>query len=75
MKHRDIKELPTKELVERYKEEKVKLTKVKFNNAVARIEQPHKLKQSRKIIARMLTEMNSRRIDNELKATENKDEK
>ncbi len=75
MKHREIKELPTKELVERYKEEKVKLTKVKFNNAVARIEQPHKLKQSRKIIARMLTEMNSRRIENELKATENKDEK
>jgi large subunit ribosomal protein L29 len=71
MKHREIKELPTKELVERYKEEKVRLTKVKFNNAVARIEQPHKLKESRRAIARMLTEMNSRRIDNELKAIDN----
>jgi large subunit ribosomal protein L29 len=75
MKHREIKELPTKELVERYKEEKVRLTKVKFNNAVARIEQPHKLKESRKVIARMLTEMNSRRIDNELKAADNKGDK
>ncbi|HEY1046880.1 MAG TPA: 50S ribosomal protein L29 [Bacteroidia bacterium] len=70
MKHRELKDLPTKELVERYKEEKVRLTKVKFNNAVARIEQPHKLKEARKDIARMLTEINSRRIDNEIKAAD-----
>ncbi|MDP2176836.1 MAG: 50S ribosomal protein L29 [Bacteroidota bacterium] len=70
MKNRDYKDLPTKELVVRYKEEKVKLTKTKFNNAVARIEQPHKLKELRKDIARLLTELNTRRIDNELKATE-----
>ena len=43
---------------------------MKFNNAVARIEQPHKLKESRKVIARMLTEINTRRVDNELKAAE-----
>lgn len=70
MKHREIKDLTTKELVQRYKEEKVRLTKVKFNNAVSRIEQPHKLKEARKVIARMLTEINSRRIDNEIKAAE-----
>jgi large subunit ribosomal protein L29 len=70
MKHREYKDLPTKELVERYKEEKVRLTKVKFNNAVARIEQPHKLKEARKEIARLLTEINSRRIDNEIKAAD-----
>ncbi|MBL7837091.1 MAG: 50S ribosomal protein L29 [Bacteroidetes bacterium] len=70
MKNRELKELPTKELVERYKEEKVRLTKVKFNNAVARIEQPHKLKESRKTVARLLTEINSRRIENEFKAAE-----
>ncbi|MFM6982554.1 MAG: 50S ribosomal protein L29 [Chitinophagaceae bacterium] len=70
MKHREYKDLPTKELVERYKEEKVRLTKVRFNNAVARIEQPHKLKEARKEIARLLTEINSRRIDNEIKAAD-----
>lgn len=70
MKNRDIKELPTSELVVRYKEEKVRLTKVKFNNAVSKIEQPHKIKEARKNVARLLTEMNSRRIDNELKASE-----
>lgn len=70
MKAREIKDLPTKELVERYKEEKLRLTKVKFNNAVSKIEQPHKIAESRKVVARLLTELNSRRIDNELKAAE-----
>ncbi|NQW43103.1 MAG: 50S ribosomal protein L29 [Bacteroidetes bacterium] len=70
MKNRDIKELPTSELVARYKDERVRLTKVKFNNAVSKIEQPHKIKEARKNVAKLLTEMNSRRIDNELKASE-----
>jgi large subunit ribosomal protein L29 len=70
MKNRDYKDLPTSELVARYKEDRVKLTKTKFNNAVARIEQPHKLKELKKDIARLLTEINSRRIDNELKAAD-----
>jgi large subunit ribosomal protein L29 len=70
MKAREIKDLPTKELVARYKEEKLRLTKVKFNNAVSKIEQPHKIGESRKVVARLLTELNSRRIDNELKAAE-----
>ena len=70
MKNRDYKDLPTSELVARYREDRVKLTKTKFNNAVARIEQPHKLKELKKDIARLLTEINSRRIDNELKAVE-----
>jgi large subunit ribosomal protein L29 len=70
MKNRDYKDLPTSELVARYKEDRVKLTKTKFNNAVARIEQPHKLKELKKDIARLLTEINSRRIYNELKAVE-----
>lgn len=70
MKNRDYKDLPTSDLVARYKEEKLKLTKTKFNNAVARIEQPHKIKELKKDVARLLTELNSRRIDNELKAIE-----
>ncbi len=73
MKNRDIKELPTKELVARYKEEKIRLTKLQFNNAVSKIEDPHQLKEGRKTVARLLTEINSRRIDNELKASEKKE--
>jgi ribosomal protein L29 len=37
MKYADIKSLPNKELVERYKEEKKRLTKMRFQNAVSQI--------------------------------------
>ena len=68
MKSSEIKTLPNKELVERYKEEKQRYQKMKFQNTVAQIEGPHKLKESRKNIARMLTELNSRRMEAEQQA-------
>ena len=51
MKYADIKSLPNKELVERYKEEKKRLTKMRFQNAVSQIEHPHKMKEARKDVA------------------------
>ena len=45
---------------------------MKFQNTVAQIDEPHKLKATRKNIARMLTEMNSRRIQAETQAYINK---
>lgn len=68
MKSSELKALPNKELVERYKEEKMRYQKMKFQNTVSQVDQPHKLKQTRKDIARMLTEMNSRRIESETQA-------
>lgn len=68
MKSSELKSLPNKELVERYKEEKKRYQKMKFQNTVSQVDQPHKLKESRKDIARMLTEMNSRRIESETQA-------
>ena len=72
MKYADIKSLPNKELVERYKEEKKRLTKMRFQNAVSQIEHPHKMKEARKDVARMLTELNARRQEAELNAFERK---
>ena len=72
MKYADIKPLPNKELVERYKEEKKRLTKMRFQNTVAQIENPHKMKEARKDVARMLTELNSRRQEAEMNAIERK---
>ena len=69
MKYSDIKELPTAELVTRYKEEKNRYLKLKFNNAVSQLENPHTLRESKKLIARFLTEINARRIENEMKAS------
>lgn len=68
MKYAEIKELPTKELIERYKEETVRLQKLKFQDAVTKLDQPHKVRESKKLVARYLTEINARRIDNEIKA-------
>ena len=68
MKSSEVKSLPNKELVEAYKEEKKRYQKMKFQNTVSQIEHPHKLKETRKTIARMLTEMNARRIESETQA-------
>jgi len=72
MKYADIKTLPNKELVERYKEEKKRLTKLRFQNTVAQIENPHKMKEARKDVARTLTELNARRQEAEMNAIERK---
>jgi large subunit ribosomal protein L29 len=72
MKYADIKSLSNKELVERYKEEKKRLMKMKFQNAVSQIENPHKMKEARKDVARMLTELNARRHEAEMNAFERK---
>jgi len=72
MKYADIKSLSNKELVERYKEEKKRLMKMKFQNAVSQIEHPHKMKGARKDVARMLTELNARRQEAEMNAFERK---
>ncbi|MBX2985757.1 MAG: 50S ribosomal protein L29 [Bacteroidia bacterium] len=72
MKYQDIKALPTKELFERYREEKLKLTKLKINHAVTPLDQPHQIGESRKHVAQLLTELNNRRKDYELKAIQNK---
>jgi large subunit ribosomal protein L29 len=72
MKSTELKTLPNKELVERYKEEKKRYQKMKFQNTVSQVDHPHKLKETRKDIARLLTEMNDRRIVAETQAYINK---
>ncbi|MCC7297075.1 MAG: 50S ribosomal protein L29 [Bacteroidia bacterium] len=68
MKSSEIKTLPNKELSERYKEERMRYQKMKFQNAVSQIDQPHKLKETRKNVARLLTELNERLIVAETQA-------
>ncbi len=60
--------MSNKELVTAYREERTRYQKMKFQNTVSQIEQPHKLSLTRKNIAKMLTELNSRRIQSELDA-------
>lgn len=67
MKQVEIKELSTKELLERVETEKVSLTRMKLNHAITPLENPNKIKESRKIIARIKTELGLRDRDQQVK--------
>lgn len=61
MKNAEIKELTTKELGERLENENNMLTRLRLNHAVSSLENPLKIKATRRIIARLNTEKNRRR--------------
>lgn len=60
MKQKDIKELSTAEISERISEENAQLTKLKLNHAVSPIENPLKIRSTRRTIARLQTELHKR---------------
>jgi len=60
MKNSEIKELSTKELNERIDAERELLTRLKLNHAVSPLDNPIKIRDSRKNVARMNTELVSR---------------
>jgi large subunit ribosomal protein L29 len=62
MKSQDMKATPTRELIEKYKEEKMRYQKLVFTDAVSKLDNPNKLRETRRNIARYLTELNARRI-------------
>ncbi len=57
MKNSEIKELSTKELKERIDSEKELLTRLRLNHAVSPLDNPIKIRDSRKNVARMNTEL------------------
>ena len=57
-----IKELSTPDLQDRLEEEKKQLTKLKLNHAVSPLENPNKIKDYRKTIARIKTELTKREL-------------
>ena len=63
MKNKVIQELSDEELIERLEEERKHLVKMKLNNAVSTIENPNKIRQFKKTIARMMTELRKREIE------------
>ena len=60
MKNKDIVALSTAELQEKIQEEKSILTKLKLNHTVAPIENPIKIRDTRKAVARLATEITKR---------------
>ncbi|MBE0650483.1 MAG: 50S ribosomal protein L29 [Bacteroidales bacterium] len=63
MKQEVVKEMSTSDLVERLVEEEKHLTKLKLNHAVSPLDNPHKIVDSKKTIARMKTELRKRELE------------
>jgi len=62
MKNAEIKALTGAELSEKLKTEKETLRKMKFAHQVSAIENPMKIKERRKLIARLNTEVRAKEI-------------
>ena len=62
MKHSEIKALGINDLKEKILSEKEALRKMKFAHQVSSIENPMKLRQSRKLIARLHTELRAKEL-------------
>jgi len=62
MKSSEIRELAQKELEERLESEENMLVRMKLNHAVSPLDNPNKIVETRKNIARLKTEMRARKI-------------
>ncbi len=60
MKNTDIVALSTAELQGKLKEEKDALNKLKLNHSISPLENPIKIRDSRKTVARLSTELTKR---------------
>jgi len=65
MKNSEIRELSTPELLEKIGEEKLVLTRMKINHTVSPLDNPVKLREQRRTIARLLTEKTRRELNKE----------
>jgi large subunit ribosomal protein L29 len=63
MKQKVILEMTNEELKERLEEEKKQLVKMKLAHAVSPLDNPHKMKEYKSTVARLLTELRRREIE------------
>lgn len=61
MKSIDIRELSTEELQKRISEEQGQLAKMKLNHGISPLENPSKIRSSRRVVARLKTILNQRK--------------
>ena len=63
MKTNEIKELTTKEIQERLDLEKETLLRLKLNHTISPLDNPSQIKEARKTIARLSTELRQRALN------------
>ncbi|OFY68355.1 MAG: 50S ribosomal protein L29 [Bacteroidetes bacterium RBG_13_42_15] len=68
MKTSEIKELSTSDLLERIDTERTMLVRMKLNHAITPLDNPQKIKQVKLTIARLLTELRYRELNEKSKS-------
>lgn len=64
MKTREIKELNNQEILERMDAQKEQLVRLKLNHAISPLDNPLQIKEVRRTIARLATELRQREFNN-----------
>jgi large subunit ribosomal protein L29 len=64
MEYSEIKELTAKELLEKLDNERELLVRMKLNHTVSPLDNPNKIRESKKIVARLKTEIHKRELEN-----------
>ncbi|MCH6232518.1 50S ribosomal protein L29 [Cognataquiflexum rubidum] len=62
MKNAEIRSLSESEILERIASEQTNLSKLNFAHAISPIENPNKIKESRKLIARLKTTLSAKQL-------------
>jgi len=68
MKNSEIRELTKDEIIERLDGERATLAKQKLNHAVSPLDNPQKIIETRRVIARLMTELRQRTLNEEKKS-------
>lgn len=66
MKINEIRELTTKEITEKINNHKQEIFNLRFEQAIGKLEKPHRIKELRKTIARMKTIIRERELKEEV---------
>ena len=64
MKTAEIKEFTDQELRERIENEREQLTRLRLNHAVSPLDNPMKIRDVRRNVARLMTELRKRQLQN-----------
>ena len=62
MRASELRELPTEKLIEKLREARLELMKLRAKKALGTLEKPAMIRNTRKLIARILTVLNERRV-------------
>ena len=62
MKAKEVRELSTKEMLEKIDAEAVVLNQMKINHSISPVDSPAKIKQQRRMIARLKTILREREL-------------